>query len=121
MTSLYDQLGQEPAVTEAVKRFYVRVLDDPALTKYFDGVDVDRLQQHQVALFTKILGGPDNYSGRALEIAHRGLGITDEEYGLVGAHLIAVLDELGAGEVAIDAVKATLADVKPNIVEAADA
>jgi truncated hemoglobin YjbI len=121
MTSLYDQLGQEPAVTEAVKRFYVRVLDDPALTRFFEGVDVDKLQEHQVALFTKILGGPDNYSGRALDAAHRGLGITDEQYALVGGHLIAVLDELGAGEVAIDAVKATLADVKPNIVEAADA
>jgi truncated hemoglobin YjbI len=118
LPSVYDELGQEPAITEAVDRFYRRVLDDPALAPVFDGIDMDRLKDHQVALLVKVLGGPDRYSGRALEAAHRGLGITDAQYDLVGAHLTAVLEELGASERAITAVTTTLGAVRPDIVEA---
>jgi hemoglobin len=121
MTSLYDQIGQEPAVNEAVKRFYIRVLDDPALSPVFQGVDMDRLHDHQVKLFSKVLGGPDTYSGRALDAAHRGLGITDDQYAKVVDHLTAVLEELGVGDTAIGAVQTTLADVRPSVVEGADA
>jgi hemoglobin len=121
MTSLYDEIGQEPAVNETVKRFYERVLDDPDLAPLFDGVDMDKLHDHQVKLFTKVLGGPDNYSGRALDVAHRGLGITEAQYGRVVAHLTAVLEELGVPEHGVAAVQATLADVRPSIVERPDA
>ena len=116
MTSLYDEIGQEPAVNETVKRFYQRVLDDPELAPIFDGVDMEKLHDHQVKLFSKILGGPDNYSGRALDVAHRGLGITDAQYAKVGGHLTAVLEELGVPEHGIAAVQSALADVQPSIV-----
>jgi hemoglobin len=116
-TSLYDALGQEPAVTAVVDRFYRRVLDDPDLAGLFTGVDMDRLKAHQVALFTKVLGGPDRYSGRALDAAHRGLGITDSQYEKVGAHLTGVLEDLGVGEPALSTVTDTLAAVRPDIVE----
>ena len=121
MTSLYDEIGQEPAVNEAVKRFYQRVLDDPELAPLFTDVDMDALHEHQVKLFTKVLGGPDSYSGRALDAAHNGLGITGTQYGLVVGHLTAVLEELGVSDTAISAVQSTLADVRPSIVERADA
>jgi hemoglobin len=115
--SLYDELGQEPAITEAVDRFYRRVLGDPELADLFDGVDLVRLKAHQVALFSSVLGGPDQYSGRALAVAHRGLAISDSQYTRVVDHLTAVLVELGAGERAIAAVASTLAGVRPDIVE----
>ena len=65
--------------------------------------------------------GPDSYSGRSLDAAHNGLGITGTQYGLVVGHLTAVLEELGVSETAISAVQSTLADVRPSIVERADA
>ena len=121
MTSLYDEIGQEPAVNEAVKRFYIRVLGDPDLAPVFEHVDMDKLHEHQVKLFSKVLGGPDAYSGRALDAAHRGLGITDSQYTKVVGHLTAVLEELSVGESAIGAVQGTLAEVRPAVVERTDA
>jgi len=115
--SLYDELGQEPAVNEVVERFYRRVLADPDLSPLFTDVDMDRLKAHQVALFTKVLGGPDRYSGRSLEAAHRGLNISDTQYDKVGGHLTAVLGELGVGDEALTTVSTTLAAVRPDIVE----
>jgi hemoglobin len=117
--TVYDELGQEPAITEAVDRFYRRVLDDSDLAPVFDGTDLDRLKAHQAALLVKVLGGPDRYSGRSLAAAHRGLGITDDQYERVGGHLTAVLEELGASGRALAAVTTTLAAVRPDIVETA--
>ena len=114
--SVYDQIGGDAAVTEAVRLFYIRLLDDPELKDMFAGTDMDRLQAHQVALFTKLLGGPDGYSGQALAAAHRGLGITDAQYDLVVGHLVAVITDLGAAEVALPAMAPVLEAVRPEIV-----
>jgi hemoglobin len=116
--SVYDQIGGEAAVAEAVRRFYVRVLDDPELQSVFEGIDMARLEAHQVALFTKLLGGPDSYSGRALAAAHQGLGITGSQYDLVVGHLVAVVTELGAAEVALPAMGPVLEAVRADVVEA---
>jgi hemoglobin len=116
--SVYDQIGGDAAVTEAVRLFYLRVLDDPELQSLFAGTDIDRLQAHQVALFSKLLGGPDRYSGRALAAAHRGLGITDAQYDLVVGHLVAVVTELGAADIALPAMGPVLESVRPDIVGA---
>jgi hemoglobin len=114
----YSRIGGAPAVRTAVDQFYDRVLDDPALVGYFDGVDVDRVKDHQVLLIGSLLGGPETYTGRTLEVAHRGLGITPEDYGKVGAHLVGVLESLGAPDDTVAAVKDALASVEPEIIAA---
>ena len=114
----YERIGGTPAVRTAVDQFYDRVLDDPALVGYFDGVDVDRVKDHQVVLIGSLLGGPETYTGRTLEVAHRGLGITAADYGKVGDHLVGVLEDLGAPDDTVAAIKDALASVEPDIVAA---
>ena len=114
----YERIGGTPAVRTAVDQFYDRVLDDPALVGYFDGVDVDRVKDHQVVLIGSLLGGPETYTGRTLEVAHRGLGITAADYGKVGDHLVGVLEDLGAPDDTVAAIKDALASVAPDIVAA---
>jgi hemoglobin len=116
--SLYEQVGGAPAITEAVERFYRRLLDDERVSAYFRDVDLPRLKRHQVLLLSQVLGGPAQYDGRALQGAHAGLGITDEQYAVVGAHLVAVLEELGAPANVVEAVKGVLGDVRPDVVAA---
>jgi truncated hemoglobin YjbI len=115
--SLYDQLGQEPAVREVVSRFYRRVLADPGLAATFEGVDTERLEDHQVAFFTMALGGPNTYSGRAMAAAHRGRDITDTQFDLVAGHLAAVLEELGVDQSAIATVMETVGPLRSDVVE----
>ena len=45
--SLFDQIGGPSAVTAAVDDFCRRLISDPALTPYFDGVDMRQLKAHQ--------------------------------------------------------------------------
>ncbi|HEY6796275.1 MAG TPA: group 1 truncated hemoglobin [Kineosporiaceae bacterium] len=114
--SLYDRLGGAATIGVAVQRFYDRLLADPQLADYFRDVDLPRLKRHQVLVIGNVLGGPAAYEGPGLEAAHASLGITDADYDAVGAHLLATLAELGAGEEAAAAVTAALEAVRLQIV-----
>ena len=114
--SLYDSLGQQAGITTAVDHFYVRVLQDPSLAHYFDGADVDKVKQHQVALLSTVSGGPEVYSGRSMELSHRRLGVTDEAFDKVVGHLGATLDDLGVEPGVRDQVAAVLVAQREHIV-----
>jgi len=94
--SLYDDIGGAAAVTVAVTVFYTRVTDDPELAPWFGGVDIERLKAHQRAFLTAALGGPDLFTGRTMEAAHAGLGITIEAFDRVLEHLAYTLFDLEA-------------------------
>lgn len=114
--SLYDQLGQQAGITTAVDQFYGRVLGDESLAHYFDGADVTKVKQHQVALLSTVSGGPDAYSGRTMELSHRRLGVTDEAFDKVVGHLGATLDDLGVDPDVRDQVAAVLVAQREHIV-----
>lgn len=117
-TTAYERIGGAPAVTEAVERFYRRLLADEELSGFFTDTDLPQLKRHQVALISQVLDGPKSYGGRALAEAHHGMDITPGQYKAVGAHLTAVLEELEVPRDIIDSVEQVLASVAPDIVEA---
>jgi hemoglobin len=117
-TTLYETLGGIEPLKIAVDRFYERILSDPQLQHYFDGVDLARVKRHQVLLFSQLLGGPAQYDGRALGEAHAGLDITGPDYDRVVEHLIGTLQDLGVDGSVVSAVEGAVADVRPEIVPA---
>ena len=116
--SLYDQLGQQAGIATAVDHFYARVLGDPSLAPYFEGADVDKVREHQAALLSTVSGGPDQYSGRSMELSHRRLGVTDEAFDKVVGHLGTTLDDLGVARDVRDQVAAVLVAQREHIVTA---
>ena len=116
--TLYDSLGQQAGISTAVERFYVRVLGDPSLAPYFEDADVDQVKQHQVALLSTVSGGPQQYTGRTMELSHRRLGVTDEAFDKVVGHLGATLDDLGVDPEVRDQVAAVLVAQREHIVTA---
>jgi hemoglobin len=118
--SLYQRLGQEAGIGTAVDDFYVRVVGDPQLAPYFDGVDLPRLRRHQTALLVQVTGGPVEYSGRDLAEGHSGLDITPSAFDRVVAHLVATLTDLGVPAEDIAAVGEALTAHRDDIVTAAE-
>ncbi|NHC12203.1 group I truncated hemoglobin [Motilibacter deserti] len=114
--SIYDVLGQEHGIRAAVDEFYRRVLGDPALAGYFEGVDMARLRQHQAALLVQVTGGPKAYEGRDLAQAHRSLGITSADFDRVVGHLAATLTSLGVDDETLGTVAAALGAHRDDIV-----
>jgi hemoglobin len=118
--SLYDRLGQEVGIRTAVDDFYLRVVSDPQLAPFFEGIDLPRLRRHQTALLVQVTGGPVEYSGRELAEGHAGLGITPSDFDRVVGHLVATLTSLGVPAEDIGEVGAALGAHRDEIVTAAE-
>jgi len=93
MTSLYERIGGEAAVNAAVDKFYEKVLADERIKHFFEGVDMEKQHRMQKGFLTFAFGGPSNYSGKGMNVAHRRLV---SEMGLNDSHFDAVMDDLGA-------------------------
>ena len=81
--SLYDDVGGALAVRGVLDVFYARVLADATLSRFFLGVDIERLKTSQEAFLAMALGGPVVYVGRSLADAHRRTrrrGLNDEVF-----------------------------------------
>ncbi len=114
--SFYERVGGEPAVNAAVDRFYDRVLADPELRDFFNGVSMSRLKAHQFAFLSQALGGPKQYSGASMRDAHSRLAIERRHFDGVAVHLLETLRELGISEEIIAAIAAALAPLSQQIV-----
>jgi hemoglobin len=96
--TLHNELGGDAAIVVALDRFYERVLADPRVSGYFDGVDVDRVKTRQQEFLAMALGGPSRYRGRDLRTAHRrarARGLDEDGYHVFMGHFRATLEELG--------------------------
>ena len=116
--TIYDQVGGQPVIKTATTVFYGRVTEDPALQKWFEGVDISRLRAHQRAFLAAALDGPQLFTGLDLGEAHAGMEITDEAYTRVVAHLITTLDDLGVQERVLTEVEGRLEVLRGQIVAA---
>jgi hemoglobin len=118
--TLYERLGEEVGIRTAVDDFYVRVVADPQLAPFFEGIDLARLRRHQTALLVQVTGGPVEYSGRDLAAGHAGLGITPADFDRVVEHLVATLTALGVSSADIGEVGAALTAHRDEIVTATE-
>ena len=70
MTTPFEAIGGETRVRAVVQRLYERLLVDPMVGFLFEGKDLNRIVDHQVAFTCAFLGGPTQYTGKPLPEAH---------------------------------------------------
>ena len=105
--TLYEQLGGEAAVDAAVDAFYRKVLADDRISRFFDGVDMDRQAAKQKAFLTMAFGGPHNYTGADMRRGHAHLVAR----GLNDSHFDAVVENLGKTLTEMNVAPALIAQV----------
>ena len=115
-TSVFERLGGREAVETVVDDFYDRVLTDERVVHHFEDSDTTALRAHQVQFISAVTGGPVDYAGDDMREAHRGMGITDEEFDVVAAHLDASLAENGVGDGPREQVLAKVEGLRSDIV-----
>jgi hemoglobin len=93
-TTLFDRIGGEPAINAAMRVFYDRLFADPELAPIFEGVNQARHVSSVSKFVAAASGGPEPWTGRSIESAHRRLHITQEQFQRVAEHLAATLEEL---------------------------
>lgn len=118
MKSLYDELGGSPAIEAAVDIFYRKVLSDDRISRFFEGVDMDRQSAKQKAFLTMVTGGPANYSGKDMRNAHAHLvtqGLDGGHFDAVVENLAATLKELGVEDEKIGKVATLCESVRADV------
>ena len=121
--SLWARLGGEPAVKAVVHDFVILAATDPKVDftrggKYkIDAAGVANLEKLLVELVSATTGGPYKYSGRDMTVAHKGMGITEAQFGSMAADLIAVLDKYKVPQKEKDELIAIIASTRPAMVE----
>ncbi|PIV89395.1 MAG: hypothetical protein COW48_00540, partial [Hydrogenophilales bacterium CG17_big_fil_post_rev_8_21_14_2_50_63_12] len=86
--SLYWRLGGVDAINAAVDETIKVSKADPRLAGRITGACAPKLKEQLCAAS----GGPCTYTGRDMKTAHKGLNITEAEFGAVAQNLVSVLD-----------------------------
>lgn len=116
--TLYEQLGGEPAVSAAVDIFYRKVLSDDRVSRFFEGVDMDRQIAKQKGFLTMAFGGPTAYTGKDMRNGHARLvamGLNDSHFDAVVELLGQTLTELNVPADLIAQVAATAESVRADV------
>jgi hemoglobin len=117
--SLFDKYGGIASIVPIVNSIYRKVLSIPDLKPYFDGVDMQKLTEHQVNFIAEAMGAPTTfYEGRSLKEAHARLNITEEAFALVATALAESLQESGMEEADISTMLAAVGALKDDVVSA---
>lgn len=106
--SIFDEIGGEPAVSATVDVFYEKVLADPLLKPFFDGIDMDDQSRKQKAFFTTIMRS-------AHEALVRDKGLSDEHFDAVARHLHATLEELNVPSHLADQIMSAAAGLRDAV------
>jgi len=117
--SLYEKIGGEAAVDAAVDLFYTKVMADPTVNFFFEGIDMDRQTKKQKEFITIALGGPSIYQGVGMRNAHKKLveekGLNDNHFDAILGHLGATLTELGVAEDLVSEAAAIVESTRDDV------
>lgn len=112
--SLFDRIGGMKALINAVDVFYERILADPTLAPFFEGVEMSKQRTKQVRFLCYAFGGPDQYLGKSIAEAHERLirerGVHRGHFWTVAQHLRDSLEQL---QVPGDLIAECLSNVAP--------
>jgi hemoglobin len=117
-TTIYDRIGGHEAIEVVVEDFYVRVLADDQLSRFFKGTNMSRLKGKQVEFFAAALGGPEPYTGAPMKQVHQGRGITMHHFSLVAGHLADALAAAGVSSATVTEILSAIAPLAPEIASA---
>ncbi|MCM8794308.1 MAG: group 1 truncated hemoglobin [Candidatus Omnitrophica bacterium] len=126
--SLYERLGGEPAISAVVDDFVGRAANDPDVNFTRQGTgreweptdeNVAILKKHLVQLLCQSAGGPQQYEGKELRLAHAGMQITDAEFDALVDNLVASLDAFNVPLREQDELLEIIESTRRDIVEAA--
>lgn len=116
--TLYEQLGGAAAVEAAVDSFYRKVLADDRVSRFFEGVDMDKQRAKQKAFLTMAFGGPHNYTGKDMRRGHAHLvsmGLNDSHVDTIIELLGKTLKELGVADNLIAQVAAIAESTRNDV------
>lgn len=79
-STAFERCGGFASVRKIVSAFYDKIIDSPALQKYFIELDMRVLIDHQAKFIASVMGGPASFSDDHLRRVHARLGISASDF-----------------------------------------
>mmetsp|Transcript_8137 Transcript_8137/g.24314 ORF Transcript_8137/g.24314 Transcript_8137/m.24314 type:complete len:281 (-) Transcript_8137:458-1300(-) len=116
--TLFDRLGGEGAITAAVDEFYARVVVDNDLERFFVGVPLDVLKEHQRKFmkmaFTSV---PEDVDVEKYMFTKHyrffAMGLNESHFDKVAGHFVSTLQHLEVSQNLIDEAVGNIAPLRP--------
>lgn len=118
MSTLFERLGGEATVSQAVDLLYSKVLNDERVNRLFNNVDMERLAAKQKAFLTMAFGGPNRYLGKDMREGHKhllALGLNNRHFDVITELLCHALKKVGAADTDILEVTAIAHSVRNEV------
>jgi len=115
--TLYERLGGEPGVRKIVNDVLNKNLNNPLIGHYFKNIDMQKLKQSVFEFFSMGTGGPHQYTGRDMRVAHAGLNINEKDFQIANDDTLRALEENKIGEAEKSVVIAILNSMKGDIIK----
>ena len=117
--SLYTRLGGYDAISAVVHELLSRLMADTQLGRFWEnrGDDgINREKQLLIDFLCTNAGGPTLYTGRDNKTSHRGMGITQQDWGNFIQHLQKTLVHFNVPKTEMSDVLAFIETTKDDIV-----
>jgi hemoglobin len=114
--TLFERLGGEAKVRKIVNDVLDRNYNNPVIGHHFKKVDMKKLKQLVFEFFSMGTGGPHKYTGRDMPAAHKGLGITKDDFETANIDTILALKANGVAEREINEVIAILDSMRGHVI-----
>ena len=116
--SLYVRLGGEQGVRNIVNYVLDNNFNNPLIRHHFQHVDMNRLKQLVFEFFSMGTGGPHQYTGRDMQMAHAKIGLTGNDFNIGNDDMLKALKDNNVPQADIDEVMAILNSMKGDVVTA---
>jgi hemoglobin len=118
--TLYERLGGYDAIASVSSDLVTRLQKDPQLGRFWANRGADGLKRELQLLIDYLCscaGGPIYYRGRDMQLAHRGMRISENDWNIFLGHAAATLNKFEVPEVEQHDMVAFVQSLKKDIVE----
>jgi hemoglobin len=119
--TLYERLGKRTGITSLVDDIVEAHMNNPVVAPRFQpyrdqAENLKLVKEHTVEFFCAGSGGLEQYTGREMLAAHKGMNISEEEFIAVLDDILLVLEQHGIDEESRKDVLAIAYSLKNNII-----
>jgi hemoglobin len=118
--TLYERLGGYDAIAAVANDVMPRLRNDPQLGRFWKNRAEDSIMREKQLLIDFMCanaGGPMYYRGRNMQLSHRGMGISENDWNVFLGHAAATLAKFKVAEAEQRDVVAFMNSLKKDIVE----
>ena len=113
---LYERIGAQDGIATVVDGFLGKVGADDRVNGRFADTDMPKLRGLLIEQVCEATGGPCKYSGKNMLDAHKGMNITEAEFGIIAAHFAAAMSDAGVSVEDNGTIMGVLAGMYDDIV-----